>query len=130
MAKKSVNKTEAVLQFAQANPDAKPKEICEALKKKKIDISPAYVSTILHKAKKEYETSGAGVLPLMPGEEPPKRPMKPRATSGASKPKTKARGPLTDAEKDAFELIRLAKAYISACGGKARALAILAEIDE
>lgn len=50
------NKTARVLDYHKANPDVKPKEMSEALAKDGIEVSAAYVSTILHKAKKSTET--------------------------------------------------------------------------
>ena len=57
MAKKSggPNKSAAIRDYVQANPDAKPKEIVDALSSQGVAVSPAFVSTIKSKL-----TSGGG----------------------------------------------------------------------
>lgn len=52
MAKKSVNRSQAIREFVEAKPGAKPKIIAEALSKKGIRVTPQYVSTILSNSKK------------------------------------------------------------------------------
>ena len=51
--KRTVNKSEAVRDFMNSNPDAKPKEIAEALSKKGIKVTPQAVSTIKFNAAKK-----------------------------------------------------------------------------
>lgn len=57
MAKKSggPNKSAAIRDYVQANPDAKPKEIVDALSAQGVAVSSAFVSTI-----KSKMTSGGG----------------------------------------------------------------------
>ena len=51
MAKRKVNKSAAVKEYLEANPNAGPKEVVEALAKNKITVTPNYVSNIKSKAK-------------------------------------------------------------------------------
>ena len=63
MAKKksaSVNKSQTIRDYSNANPDQKPKQIAEALSKKGINVSPQFVSTILSTSKKKTTTRKAG----------------------------------------------------------------------
>lgn len=52
----SVNKSAEIKAYKDANPDAKPKAIAEYLKKKGIDISTAYISTILSNSRRKSGT--------------------------------------------------------------------------
>jgi hypothetical protein len=49
MAKKKVNKTQAILEYMAANPDAGPSAVATALKK--LNISAQYVSVVKNNAK-------------------------------------------------------------------------------
>ncbi len=51
MAKRKINKTAAVKEYLDANPNAGPKEVVAALKQKKISVTPNYVSNIKSKGK-------------------------------------------------------------------------------
>lgn len=51
VSKEGQNKSEAIRNYVQENPDAKPKEIVEALAKLGLEATPAYVSTIKTKMK-------------------------------------------------------------------------------
>ena len=57
--KRAVNKTKAILDYKAANPEAGPSEISEALQKKKIEVSAAYISTILSKDKAKNKAQKA-----------------------------------------------------------------------
>ena len=46
MAKRKVNKTQAVKDFLAENPDAATNDVVAAMKKQRITVSPNYVSTI------------------------------------------------------------------------------------
>jgi len=46
MAKRKVNKTQAVRDFLAENPDATTKDVVAAMNKQRITVSPNYVSTI------------------------------------------------------------------------------------
>jgi hypothetical protein len=48
---KKVNKSQAIRDYKHAHPDAKPKQISEALAKDGVEASPGFVSTILTKSK-------------------------------------------------------------------------------
>lgn len=52
MAKKSggANKSEAIREYLNANPNAKPREIVGALKSQGLNVTPAFVSTIKSKS--------------------------------------------------------------------------------
>lgn len=50
MAKRKVNKSQEIRDYATANPDASAKEIVAALKKKKISVSEATVANVRSKA--------------------------------------------------------------------------------
>ncbi len=52
MAKKKVNKTKAVREYLKAHRKAKNQEVAEALGKKGIEVSAAYVATIKSTSKK------------------------------------------------------------------------------
>jgi len=51
MAKRKVNKTAAVKEFLEANPNAGPTEVVAALAENKISVTPNYVSNIKSKGK-------------------------------------------------------------------------------
>jgi len=51
MAKRKVNKTQAVKDFLAENPDATTKDVVAAMKKQRIVVSTNYVSTIKSKGK-------------------------------------------------------------------------------
>ena len=51
MAKRKVNKTQAVKDYLAENPDAATKDVVAAMKKQRITVSPNYVSTIRSKGK-------------------------------------------------------------------------------
>ena len=53
MAKKKVNKSQAIRDCCAANPDAGPTEVAAALKKQKIIVTPAMVSTVKTASKKK-----------------------------------------------------------------------------
>jgi hypothetical protein len=53
MAKKKVNKSQAIRDYIEANPDAGPTEVAAALKKERIIVSPAMVSTVKLASKKK-----------------------------------------------------------------------------
>jgi adenylate kinase len=51
--KKKVNKSQVIRDYCDANPDAGPTEVAAALKKQRINVSPAMVSTVKTMAKKK-----------------------------------------------------------------------------
>ena len=53
MAKKKINKSQAIRDYCGANPDAGPTEAAAALKKQGIIVSPAMVSTVKLASKKK-----------------------------------------------------------------------------
>ena len=53
MKKQTVNKSEAVREYARANPAAKPREIAEALTAEGVPVSSHVVSQVLYNAKKK-----------------------------------------------------------------------------
>ncbi len=55
MAKKAAgkNKSAAIRDYYTANPDAKPKQVAEALAKQGLKVTPAFVSTIRANSKKK-----------------------------------------------------------------------------
>ena len=55
MAKKSSgpNKSQAIRQYYESNPNAKPMEVAAALKEQGIEVTPAFVSTIRSTSKKK-----------------------------------------------------------------------------
>ena len=53
MAKKKVNKSQAIRDFVEANPEAGPTEVAAALKKERIIVSPAMVSSVKTTSKKK-----------------------------------------------------------------------------
>lgn len=58
MAKRSAgpNKSAAIREYLDANPNAKPREIVDALKSQGVSVTPAFVSTIKSKAGSEGAT--------------------------------------------------------------------------
>lgn len=56
--KRTVNKSAAVRNYLEQNPNAGPKEVSEALAKEKISITPAYVSNIKNKNSKKRAKRG------------------------------------------------------------------------
>ncbi|WP_164101753.1 hypothetical protein [Candidatus Laterigemmans baculatus] len=77
MAKRSAggpNKSAAIRQYLDSNPEAKPREIVDALKEQGLEVTPAFVSTIKSKS------SGGGT------SAPKKRRGRPKAAAqGAAK---------------------------------------------
>ena len=49
----AVNKSQAIREYYDANPFAKPKEVANELKKKGIQVTPAFVSTIRSTSKRK-----------------------------------------------------------------------------
>ncbi len=62
MAKKS-SKTDAVKKVLAANPKMTPRVVVETLKKKDVEVTPAYVSTIKSNLKKSGELTESGLEP-------------------------------------------------------------------
>lgn len=63
MAKKkaaAINKSQSIRDYRKAHPRQKPKQIAAELKKKGIDVSPQFVSTILSTSKKKKSIGKPG----------------------------------------------------------------------
>ena len=58
------NKSEAIRDYYKANPQAKPKEVASELKKKGIQVTPAFVSTIRSTSKKKNGVIGRPGRPV------------------------------------------------------------------
>ena len=54
--KQKVNKSQAIRDYAKANPKAGPTEISETLTKQGINVTPGLVSNVMAKAKKKRRT--------------------------------------------------------------------------
>ncbi len=75
MAKKQkVNKSQAVREYLKAHHQATNSEIAEALTKKGIKITPAYVATIKTKAKAKRECQKGERKACWPAVPPPQQP--------------------------------------------------------
>lgn len=77
MAKKTAggpNKSAAIREYLDSNPDAKPREIVDALKAQGVEVTPAFVSTIKSKSTGGGSTKGA----------PRKRRGRPKAAASSS----------------------------------------------
>ncbi len=55
---KKVNKSQAILKYYKANPDAKPRHIVDALTKRGLNVNAQYVSTILFNYRRGVEGRG------------------------------------------------------------------------
>lgn len=75
MAKRKVNKSQAIRDFADANPDAGPKAIVEGLAKKGIKVAPALVSNV----KTAAANKKAG------GKKPGRKPGRPAGSTAKAK---------------------------------------------
>ncbi len=63
MAKKKssgVNKSQAIRDYCEANPSAKPMEVAEAMKAQGIDVNAQFVSTVKSNSKKSKKTGRRG----------------------------------------------------------------------
>ncbi len=80
MAKRKINKSQAVLAYMADNPDAKPKAVAEALATKGITVTPGAVSTIKFQAAKKGDAPAA------------KRPGRPAKTGKSAKSAAKSGG--------------------------------------
>lgn len=56
--KKKVNKSKEILAYYKKHPDAKPREIVAALKRRKVDVNAQYVSTILFNHRRKTDGDG------------------------------------------------------------------------
>ena len=111
MAKKSsVNKSKAIRDYYAANPKAKPKQVSESLKKKGINVSPAYVSTIRSTSRK-------------------KKVGKPGRPSGSSKTR-RGRTSGSARSKVSFEALLRVKSIVDEMGGIAQARAALDALEQ
>lgn len=54
------NRSEAIRSYYAANPNAKPKEVAEALSKQGISVTPAFVSTVRSTSKGKKKTGKRG----------------------------------------------------------------------
>ena len=54
---KKVNKTREIMEYHYAHPEARPRNIVSALKRRGIDVSPQYVSTILFNHRKKLRAA-------------------------------------------------------------------------
>jgi len=72
------NKSELIRAYKAENPNAKPKEIVEALGKQGITVTPQTVSTVLTNAKKKGDAVGNG------GKQGKRRGRKPNATANVA----------------------------------------------
>lgn len=118
MAKKSggPNKSAAIREYVAANPEAKPKEIVDAMKSQGMDVSPAFVSTIKSKSatggNKKKKARGGG------------RPKAPRAAASASTARAGGGGELS-----VNQLVK-AKKLADELGGVANARAVLEALEK
>jgi hypothetical protein len=70
MAKKSVNKSQAVRDYLSAHPDAMPKDVRTALAKEGIEVSRVLVSTVKNKASKKVGTKQTAPVAAAPAAPP------------------------------------------------------------
>ena len=108
MAKKSAsgNKSQAIREALQANPDASPKEIAEKVNEQGFKVTPAYVSIVKYNASKSAGGSGRKVRVKRAGGRPVAGGM---SVSGS---------PLQSALE-----------FIQACGGLKEAKSLLAQVE-
>lgn len=117
MAKKSggPNKSAAIREYVAANPEAKPKEIVDAMKSQGMDVSPAFVSTI-----KSKSATGGNKKKARGGG----RPKAPRAAASASTARAGGGGELS-----VNQLVK-AKKLADELGGVANARAVLEALEK
>lgn len=65
-----VNKSQLIRDFRLAHPEAKPKQIAEALRQQKVNVESAYVSLILSKLKKQAVNKKGEFIPAKRGRKP------------------------------------------------------------
>jgi hypothetical protein len=113
MAKKSAsgNKSAAIREALQANPDASPKEVAEKLVTQGFKVTPAYVSIVKYNLSKSSGTQGRKVRV--------KRKIgRPASASGT-----------TDSWFVGNGILPRAIEFIQACGGLEQAKAVLAQVE-
>ena len=110
MAKKSAggNKSAAIREALQANPEASPKEIAEKVNEQGFKVTPAYVSIVKYNQSKSSGAQGRKVRVKKAG----------RRVGKASGGSTGGFGPMQSALE-----------FIQACGGLDQAKAILAQVE-
>lgn len=144
MAKRSggPNKSAAIRDYLESNPNAKPKEIVEHLQSKGMDVTPAFVSTIKSKLLSSGQLSAGGGSAAAPA--PTKRRGRPKGAGAARKKVTRrGRAPKAAAAKTAapaaakapagsvsVDGIVLAKKLADQLGGVDKARAALAALEK
>jgi hypothetical protein len=114
MAKKSAsgNKSAAIREALQANPDASPKEIAESLKAQGHKVTPAYVSIVKYNLSKASGSKGRKVRVKKAGR-----------TAGVA-------GGHTGIGSGGFAPVETALDFIKACGGLEQAKQVLATVEQ
>lgn len=107
MAKKSAggNKSQAIRDALQANPEASPKEIAEKVNEQGFKVTPAYVSIVKYNQSKSAGGSG--------------RKVRVKKAGGAAKSVGGSLAP-----------IDAALTFITACGGLEQAKSVLATVEQ
>lgn len=123
MAKRSdgPNKSAAIREYLDSNPDAKPREIVDALKAQGVDVTPAFVSTIKSK-------SGAASAPKKRRGRPARAAAAPRTQRRTAKPAA-TRAPRSNDSVSVDSLIR-AKKLAEELGGVEKARAALSALEK
>jgi len=112
MAKNKVNKTQAVREFLEANPEAGPSEIVKAMAKQRIKLTPSHAANIKSKLLR-----------------PPATVSEKQATP-AAEPVPPAEAPVKPANAVTLEQIKLVGQMVKAIGGFRRLQEMLGVIKE
>lgn len=123
MAKRSSgpNKSAAIREYLDKNPEAKPREIVDALKAQGVDVTPAFVSTIKSK-------SGGAAAPKKRRGRPARAASAPRTQRATSQP---AAGRAASAnDKVSVDSLIRAKKLAQELGGVDKARAALSALEK
>lgn len=120
MAKKSAgpNKSAAIRDYVTANPEAKPKEIVDAMKSQGVDVSTAFVSTIKSK------TIGSGA------KKKGRKPGRPKGAAKTAKAAAPAAKTSNGQGKLSLDQLLKAKKLANELGGVSKARAALEALEK
>jgi arginine repressor len=112
MAKKSSggNKSQAIREALQSNPDASPKEIAEKVQAQGFKVTPAYVSIVKYNQSKSSGAKGRKVRVKRSGQ--------------------RAGGSSSEGSHTVGNSLQSALEFIRACGGLEQAKSVLATVEQ
>ena len=112
MARRKVNKSQAIRDYSEAHPNDRPKAIVQGLKKRKIKVSAQQVSTTLSNARRKDRVNGS-------------------MASATKSPKKPTQRPVTEYHPSVGkDQLKQAAALVRSCGGLDEALQAVRDAEE